>query len=75
MKPRISDHALLRFIERAGGHDIERLRQTLQNSLSRAGLAAASVGEATYQIKADGLRYIVKNDVVTTILFDGGSEA
>lgn len=33
---RVSDHALLRFIERAGGLDVESVRAALQGSLKRA---------------------------------------
>jgi len=72
MTLRISDHALVRFIERAGGHDVERLRSTIATSLGRAKRTADMVGQAEYEIRADGLIYCVKNNVVTTILFSGG---
>lgn len=74
MTIRVSDHALVRFIERAGGQDIERLRSTIEKSLSRAKSAADQVGASEYTIQADGLIYCVKNNVVTTILFKGGGQ-
>lgn len=64
----ISDHALLRFLERAGGLDIEELRARLQNSLARAHTAARSVSGADYLIKADGMIYVVRGTTVTTVL-------
>jgi hypothetical protein len=64
---RVSDHALLRFIERAGGLDIEALRTALEGSLKRAAAAAEKLGTGELVIVADGLRYIVRGNVVTTI--------
>jgi len=64
----VSDHALLRFLERAGGLDVEDLRGRLANSLARAHGAAQSVGAGNYIIKADGLVYVVRGETVTTVL-------
>lgn len=64
---RVSDHALLRFIERAGGLDVEALRSALEGSLKRATSAAADIGAREVVITADGLRYVVVNSVVVTI--------
>lgn len=68
----VSDHALLRFLERAGGIDPEPLRAQLQASLERANAAARSVGMARYSILADGLVYVVVEGVVVTIMADEG---
>lgn len=65
---RISDHALLRFIERVGGLDAEALRTALQASLNRAALAAGSIGAREFHIVADGLKYIVVEGKVITVL-------
>lgn len=65
---RVSDHALLRFVERAGGLDIEALRTALEGSLKRAVRAASDLGTGDVTISADGLTYIVRNNVVVTIL-------
>jgi len=71
---RISDHALVRFLERAGGLDVEELRARLANSLARAHHAANSVDANDYLIKADGLVYVVRRapegHAVTTIYED-----
>lgn len=64
---RVSDHALLRFIERAGGLDVESVRAALQGSLKRAVTAAGQVTTGEYAIVADGLMYIVVDGVVVTI--------
>lgn len=64
----ISDHALLRFLERAGGLDIEDLRARLASSLARAHLAARSLGDSDYLINSDGLVYVVRGETVTTIV-------
>lgn len=68
----VSDHALLRFLERAGGLDPEPLRARLAGSLARANAAAKRVGMARYSIVADGLVYVVVEDIVVTIMRDDG---
>lgn len=70
MSLRVSDHALIRFLERAGGLDVEGLRAALAKSFDRAEEAARLVGLADYTIAADGLRYLVRAGVVVTILDD-----
>lgn len=65
---RVSDHALLRFVERAGGLDIEALRVALEGSLKRAITAASDMGTGDLTIRADGLEYLVRNNVVVTVL-------
>ena len=64
---RVSDHALLRFVERAGGLDIEALRAALEASLKRAVDAAGKVDADEYVVVADGLRYVVRFGIVVTI--------
>lgn len=70
MRIGISDLAMLRFLERAGGLDIDELRARLVNSLCRAHAAARSLSGSDYLIKADGLVYVVRGDTVTTIVDD-----
>ena len=69
---KVSDHALLRFLTRAGGFDPEPLRASIAASLARAHAAALSVGMARFRIVADGLVYVVVEDVVVTIMRDEG---
>lgn len=66
--PRVSDHALVRFLERAGGLDLEDLRSRLEASLARAHTAARSLGDNDYLIKADGMVFVVRGDTVTTTI-------
>lgn len=71
--PYISDHALLSFLKRAGGLDVEGVRQHLSHSLARAKKAATDLGSGDYTVKADGLVYIVIADRVVTIFPDTGA--
>lgn len=64
---RVSDHALIRFAERAGGLDVEALRGALEGSLKRAIDAAGKIGTGDLTISADGLQYVVRNNVVVTV--------
>ncbi|MCA0425647.1 MAG: hypothetical protein LCH61_20455 [Proteobacteria bacterium] len=69
---RISDHALIRFLDRVAGLDVEGLRATLALSLDRAHRAAESLGAADYTVKADGLVYVVRDGVLVTVLGPAG---
>lgn len=71
MSIRISDHALLRFLERAGPFDIEGLRAQMEAGLERAGAAAATIGGGDYLIVVDGMRFIVRDGTVVTVLGPG----
>lgn len=64
---RITDHALVRFMERAGGLDTSALRTLLQESLKRAAIAAGKIDSADYTVAADGLIYVVENGTLITI--------
>jgi len=66
--PAISDHALLRFLERGGELDVEGLRQTLSDSLARAHQAALAMGETEYLVKVGNSTFVVRNGTVTTVL-------
>ena len=68
MTLRISDHALVRFLTRAAGAEVEALRARLSASLTRAANAAGRLDAGEYKIVADGLEYVVKDGVVTTVL-------
>lgn len=68
----VSDHALVRWLDRSGAMDMEQLRAMLLASLQRAATAAARVGSSRYLIVADGLVFVVKEDTVVTVLEDDG---
>ncbi len=71
--PHVSDHALVRFLARAGGLDVEGVRAHLAASLQRAARAAMSLDCSDYVIRADGLVYIVAEGRVVTIFEDNGA--
>jgi hypothetical protein len=64
---RVSDAALLRFLERAGALDVESLRGAIEVSLKRAAAAAGVLDLAEFTIAADGLRYLIRDNVVVNI--------
>lgn len=66
--PRVSDHALLRFLERGGMADVESLRASLSASLARAHAAARQIGGGRYLVLAEGLTFVVRDGIVTTVL-------
>ncbi|MEA3264152.1 MAG: hypothetical protein U9R07_11795 [Pseudomonadota bacterium] len=68
----ISDHALIRWIERTGMADLEPVRDALRASLARATGAAGKLGSGEYLILADGLVYVVRNNVLITVIEDDG---
>jgi len=66
--PRVTDHALVRFLERAGGIDVEAVRLQLEAGLERAHTAARSISDSDYLVNVDGLVVVVRGDAVTTVL-------
>lgn len=68
--PRVSDHALVRFLERACGFELGPLRTAIQASLNRAVQAAGEIGSNEFTVSADGLLYVVRNGTLVTILDD-----
>lgn len=66
----VSDHALVRFLERVGGMDVESVRQSLQIGLARSAAAARTMGKADFVIKMEGHLFVVRDDMVTTVLDD-----
>ena len=72
---RMTDHALLRWLERAGLVDVEALRSAIEARLERGHHAALSVGAHRYTIIAHGLVYAVKGNSITTVMTDAGSGA
>lgn len=61
--PRVSDHALLRFIERVMGIDVDAIRDRILSdnivSAIKAGATAVTV---------DSVRMVVKDNVVVTVI-------
>lgn len=65
---RVTDHALVRFLERSGAADVEALRTVLATGLERGRRTAARVGLSDYVIVADGMKFVVEDDVLVTVL-------
>lgn len=58
----VSDHAVLRYLERKGGFDIERLRLEIGKRAEPAHQAGAT------SVIVDGIAFLIANGVVTTAL-------
>lgn len=67
---RVSDNALLRFMQYGMGFDVEQLRSDLEESFGRAHGAAQSLGVCDYAIRSDGNTFIVRRETVTTVIPD-----
>jgi hypothetical protein len=71
---RISDHAVVRFLQRAGGLDIDALRAAMADGLDRAVGMAEELRAERYTIVVGGLRYVVERGTLVTVL-DGDMTA
>jgi hypothetical protein len=68
MSLNITDHAVLRYIERVHGVDVELLREELRAMALRGAAAADRIGAAKYTIVCERMRLrVVGNNVVTVI--------
>ncbi len=65
---RMTDHAILRLLERRAGFDIEALRGAVEARVARAHAAAAELGVAVYAIRLDDAVYVVRRGMITTVL-------
>lgn len=68
----ISDHALVRWLERSGALDVAALRTMLSASLDKAAQAGFALGSSNFLILADGLVYHVRDGVLVSCLIDEG---
>ena len=68
--PRMTDHAMIRFLERGGGVAIEEMRESIEASLARAHEAARTMSTHDYLVRIDGLVFVVLGEKVTTVLPD-----
>ena len=64
----ITDHALLRFIERVQGIDVESLREQLRQKALRGATAARKIGAEDYMIIHGEFQMRCIGDKVVTIL-------
>lgn len=68
----ITDHALVRWIERTGFIDLEPVRTAIAASLDRAVAAAGELGLGEFLILCDGLVYVVRDGAVITVIPEDG---
>lgn len=68
----ISDHALVRWLERTGLGDFEPIREAIAESLAAATGAALELGVGEFLVLADGLVYLVRNRTVVTVVSEDG---
>ena len=71
----VTDHALVRWLERSGALDTEAIRAALAASLDRAVAAASALDTTEFLILADGLVYVVRDGDLRTVLVDYGRRA
>lgn len=60
--PQFTDHALLRYIERVRGFNIEGLRKEL------LGRSLGAITSGATSITLDGVKYLIKNNAVVTVV-------
>lgn len=73
MTLRISDHAVLRYLERTGIVDVAAVRADLKRRAARCAAAADAIGVVgIYAIRIDGVRLVVDgaSDTVVTAVPD-----
>ena len=64
---KVSDHALLRYIERVMGADLDKFRAEILTEQNRKAIEFA--GDCT--IKSGGVEFVVKNRTVVTVIAKG----
>ena len=64
----VSDHALLRFLERGLGIDVEGIREGLLEAATPAHDAVASIGGGDHLIRIDGLVLLVRDSTLITVV-------
>lgn len=59
---RVSDHAVLRYLERAHGLDVEAVRAHL------AGHAVSAVRLGAIAVRIDGVKLVIEDGVIVTVI-------
>lgn len=68
----VSDHALVRWMQRTGLADLEPIREQLRQSLSHAAEAAMEIGVSEFLVLADGMVFVVRSGIVVTVIPEDG---
>lgn len=61
--PTVSDHALVRYLERHHKFDLDKFRQEILSSQTIMAINAGAI-----QIKRNGIKFKVQNNVITTVI-------
>ena len=69
MTIQISDHAFVRYLERAHGHDVTQYKQAIIQPIEHL---LSFVGKATATIHWQGMTYIIVKGVLVTIYTQKG---
>jgi hypothetical protein len=64
-RPIVTDHAVLRYLERAHGLDVEFFRSHI------ATLTAAGVQHGATGVKVEGVNFVLQDETVVTVLEKG----
>lgn len=62
-EPKISDHALLRYIERILGVDVDAMRSEIMSDAVKSALRAGASG-----VTVNGVKMVAKDGVIVTVL-------
>ena len=63
----ISNTALVQFLDRVAGVDVETMKAAVAGSLDRAHRAADQIGAADYTVRIDGRAYVVRDGVLVAV--------
>ena len=63
----VSDHALIRYLERVQGFDLERFRKEISEIVTGAARAGAT------QVSHSGFTYCIRDSSTVTTIIPGGS--
>lgn len=58
----VSDHAALRYLERAQGVDVDAIKQRI------AGIVASAHAMGASRVSVDGMTFCLRGDVVVTVM-------
>lgn len=64
----VTDHAVVRYLERVENHDIDLVRAAIRGRVDRAAAAARSIGLETCSVIAPEAIYQIADGCVVTVL-------
>ena len=71
---RVTDRAVVKFLERTGALDIDQIRRMMAGAIERSREACERAGRSDYVVIADGLRYVVEKGELVTVLHAAGRQ-